>query len=82
MYRLIQGQVSEQEINLLLEFTRIKSIDKIAALKLHLVKGYPDVLAYNLSNVKQQNFSSTLKILNHVFSIHSRLNQLSEVEYK
>lgn len=77
MYRLIQGRVSEQEIDILLEFTRIDSENKIDALKLHLVKGYPPVMAYGVCDVKQQNFDSTLKALNKVYDIHERLNEIS-----
>ena len=73
MFRLLQGQESENKVDLLLEFTRIVSANKIDALKLHLVKGYPAVIAYELCDVKQQNFYSTLAALNKVYDIHERL---------
>ena len=76
MSRLIQGQESEAKINLLLAFTRITSVNKIDALKLHLVKGCPTVMAYELCDVKQQNFYSTLEALNKVYTIHEKLKDL------
>jgi hypothetical protein len=78
MYRLIQGQVSEAQIDLLLELTRITSEGRIEAIKLHLVKGYPAPMAYGLCDVAQQNFHSTLEALNRVYVIHERLNELAE----
>tara|TARA_B110000467_G_C18267417_1_gene450199 strand:- start:163 stop:396 length:234 start_codon:yes stop_codon:yes gene_type:complete len=77
MYRLIQGQESEQKIDILLEFTRIDSVNKIQALKLHLVKGAPATMAYGAFDVKQQNFYSTLKAINKVYDIHERINNIS-----
>lgn len=76
MSKLIQGQESEAKINLLLAFTRIVSVNKIDALKMHLVKGYPTVMSYELCDVKQQNFYSTLEALNKVYTIHEKLNDL------
>ncbi|GIU52768.1 hypothetical protein TUM4438_46230 [Shewanella sairae] len=76
MSKLIQGQESEAKIDLLLSLTRINSVNKIDALKLHLVKGYPAVMAYELCDVKQQNFKSTLDALNRVYTIHEKLNEL------
>lgn len=76
MSKLIQGQESEAKIDLLLSLTRINSVNKIDALKLHLVKGYPAVTAYELCDVKQQNFNFTLNALNQVYTIHEKLNDL------
>ncbi|GIU52777.1 hypothetical protein TUM4438_46260 [Shewanella sairae] len=76
MSKLIQGQESEAKIDLLLSLTRINSVNKIDALKLHLVKGYPAVMAYELCDVKQQNFKSTLDALNRVYTTHEKLNEL------
>ena len=76
MSKLIQGQESEAKIDLLLSLTRINSVNKIDALKLHLVKGYPAVTAYELCDVKQQNFKSILDALNSVYTIHEKLNEL------
>lgn len=53
MYRLLQGQESEQKIDLLLEFTRIDSVNKVDTLKLHLVKSYLATVAYGLCKGRQ-----------------------------
>ncbi|QDF68694.1 hypothetical protein FJQ87_18490 (plasmid) [Shewanella sp. SNU WT4] len=76
MSRLIQGRESEAKIELLLALTRIVSVNKIDALKMHLVKGYSTTMAYELCDVKQQNFHSCLETLNKVYAIHEQLTEL------
>ena len=78
MSRLIQGQESEKKIDLLLTLTRINSTDKINALKLHLVRGYPASMAYGLCDVKQQNFRLSLEALNQVYAVHEQLKELED----
>lgn len=73
MSKLIQGQESEAKIDLLLKLTKINSEDKINALKFHLVRGYSAPMAYGVCDVKQQNFDSSLRQLNRVYSIHEKL---------
>ncbi len=76
MHRLIQGQEIEAKIDLLLQFTRINSVNRIDAIKLHLVKGWPAPMAYGSCDVKQQNFHESLESLNRVYDLHMRLADL------
>ena len=72
-----QGQGQEAKIDLLLQFTRINSVNRIDAIKLHLVKGWPAPTAYGSCDVAQQNFRESLEAINKVYDLHMRLVELT-----
>ncbi|EHC04192.1 hypothetical protein Sbal625DRAFT_4152 [Shewanella baltica OS625] len=70
---LIQGQVSEAEFFCLLKLTKITSLDRIDALRLHLVDGWPKPMAYSSCGLKQSKFTLALDRMNEKWTVHNQL---------
>ncbi|MGI2002086.1 PapB/FocB family fimbrial expression transcriptional regulator [Shewanella frigidimarina] len=73
MAKLIQGQVTDEEFNLLLKLTKIKGESKVEALWLHLVRGYRSSMAYQSCGLKQSKFAPALATMNEKWDIHLKL---------
>ncbi|WP_416305189.1 PapB/FocB family fimbrial expression transcriptional regulator [Neptunicella sp. SCSIO 80796] len=78
--RLLQGCETEQKIDLLLQLTNINSESVIGALKVHLVQGAAESMAYMMFDVKQQNFSRALKQLNKVNTIVETIIETTSIK--
>lgn len=73
---LLQGMESEKRIDILLRLAKFTSEPVIEALKLHLVKGYAEAMAYNTVGVPQQNFHRALKRLNELYAIAEEYTEI------
>lgn len=64
MKHLLEGNETEETLDILLGFTRMDSKGMKKALRLHLVEGWDEELSISCSGVSQSNFSRDLKKLN------------------
>jgi len=76
MKTLLAGMESEKRIDKLLSLTSIKSENKIAALKYHLVKGRPANVAAVINDVDNSNFTKCLNELNRVARIVEDIKEM------
>lgn len=76
MKTLLAGMESEKRIDKLLSLTSIKSDNKVAALKLHLVNGREESRAAILNDVDNSNFNKCLKELNRVARIVEDIKEM------
>lgn len=73
---LLQGQEPARKIELLFKLGHFTSQPIRQAITLHLVKGYPESMAYNTADVKQPNFHKALKRLNEINSMVEEINSI------
>lgn len=75
MISLLQGMVSERQLNLLLQLTKVHSEDVQDALHDHLVKGWNEATAAALNGIRTDNFNRSLRRLKEVADIVNQLNE-------
>jgi len=73
---LTKGLEPEERINLLLQLTKIGSVNIKSALVDHLTKGLTENDAAMLNDISQQNFNRALKRLNRVAGIVEQVKEL------
>jgi len=75
MKYLLAGNESLNRFELMIGFTKIKSVGIIGALRDHLVNGYSFDLAAIKHDVKDQNVKRALATLEAMISIHEKLKE-------
>ena len=73
----VAGCESDQCVSLLLKMTKITSVNVIAAIRSHLVKGYTEELASFTYDVDLSNLKRALKRINEIINLHNQLNDLN-----
>ena len=79
MKYLLPGMESQTRFDLMIQFTRIKSVNIIGALRDHLVHGLTEDLASFKNGLPQQNSNRALIALESMVAIHEKMK---EVEFR